>query len=468
MVKRYQTQYLLSFLMIYHFFFANGVIHLKLHELPIHLVDHIQEGAGANTSIVSNYQNSLYFVQLQFGSNKQPMNLVCDTGSSWVWVQSTSLSSETFGTTKFNCSASSTCINTGTPEGVAYSSSGSGVNGTMGNDTISFSNGMKVKHSFIIATTSNSMSGMKADGFWGMNHYTANVPTLMDDLKAQGVISHKSFAIFLSNNPNSGQVTTDSFLTIGGYDASILGDNQFTTINVVNNYNFWEFNFTGMLIGNNTATLNGSKCILDTGYPYMSIGQYDFPTILAAFQNVSSTCAATGSRGTIQCTCAAAKDMASYPNLTFKLGYGTVATLPVQASSFGSFANGQCNFGININTGSTVTRFGMNFLRNWYLYFDIDNMAVSFGQPSSQINANITSTPDGLSSTAKAGIIAGAVFGAILLIAVVFYFMRRHRLKEKKMPTIQSPTTKSRRANNTTENLAVNTTESNDSIHVVV
>ena len=49
------------------------------------ILNHDDDLAGVE---VSNYMNNQYYAILLFGSQKQPMNLLIDTGSSLTWVPS--------------------------------------------------------------------------------------------------------------------------------------------------------------------------------------------------------------------------------------------------------------------------------------------------------------------------------------------------------------------------------------------
>jgi len=198
----------------------------------------------------------------------------------------------------------------------------------------------------------------------------------MDNLQSQGIIQLRTFALFLSNNPNG--TNNDSSFIIGGYDPKYMLDANFTVLPLLGTFNYWTLWLSGSSLGNVNLQLTSNETIIDCGASYIFYAENDWPNVLAAFQKINPTCN-EGYSSLIYCTCASAQDTLKFPNLTFTLGYAVNATFSLPAPHYISRENGVCTLFITSKVG-TITRLGMAFVRSFYMYFNIDNRTIGFAR----------------------------------------------------------------------------------------
>jgi len=314
------------------------------------------------------------------GSNNQTMNVMVDTGSSWLWVPSSNLVGQSGGTHRFDCNSSTTCNVTDTPVNISYSASD--VSGTLSYDEVNMGNGMIIQNQgFVLINYTSNDTGIQSDGFWGLTPQTPTlgIPTIMDNLKTQGYIEHRNFAIFLSNNPN-GADDDNSSIIIGGYDPQYMLDANFTVVHLYGiEWNYWTMGILGISLGTIPFNLTSKLSILDCGAAYIFFGANDWPEVLPAYQLINPTCA-MGAKSLIYCDCASANDTLAFPSLSFTLGnstYNNTFTLPPE--NYIARSNGTCTLLLQSKPGS-VTRLGMAFARSFYLNYNIDDRTLGFAR----------------------------------------------------------------------------------------
>jgi hypothetical protein len=342
----------------------------------------VQQRLLSKEFAVTNYQNVQYYTNIKVGSNNQNITVILDTGSAWLWMQATDRKSDTmdFGAHKYNCSASDTCNQTNKRANTTYTKGG--VYGNLTYDTINFGGDYVVKkQGFNLVHKTVNFGNIKADGFWGLTHnhpsYPTDVPSLMDNLKSQGVIKQRTFAMYLSDDFTG--TSTGSSMIIGGYDPSLMAESDFSTIYVKRNYKYWTVGIQAFKLGEAKFTLSSPHTILDCGANYMDVSDVDWPMIKKAIKNIDADCDEL-SNGLLGCPCPGATDYTKFPTMTWDLGNTTIhKEFTLTPSQYIQVTNNVCILGIRNKSGS-VTRLGVSFMKHWYINFDIEKMSVGFAK----------------------------------------------------------------------------------------
>jgi hypothetical protein len=331
---------------------------------------------------VTNYNNVQYYTNIKVGSNDQTMTVILDTGSAWLWMQAAGRTSDTFnfGSHKYNCSASTTCNQTNMKANTSYTKGG--IYGRLTYDSVNLGDGYVVKkQGFNLVHKTVNFGNIKADGFWGLTHNNPsspkNVPNLMDNLKSQGIISKKTFALYLTDDFTG--TSTGSSMIIGGHDSALMDEPDFSNIYIKQNYKYWTIGIQGFSLGNTNFNMESPHTIMDCGANYMDVADVDWPKILKAIRSVDSDCDVM-SNGLVGCPCPGNNDYAKFPKMTWDLGNSTIhKEFSLTADQYIRVTNNVCILGIRNKSGS-VTRLGVQFMKHFYLNFDMDKMLIGFAK----------------------------------------------------------------------------------------
>ncbi|TFK88713.1 acid protease [Polyporus arcularius HHB13444] len=201
-----------------------------------------------------------YTASVGVGSPATDYILLIDTGSSNTWVGADKSYVKT-----------STSKSTGKSVTVSY---GSGTfSGTEYTDTVTLSSELVIqKQSIGVASTAQGFDGV--DGILGIGPVdltqgtvsgTPSVPTVTDNLFAQGAIDNDSIGIFYQ--PSTEQGALNGELTFGGVDSSkTTGDVTFVPITSTSPASaYWGIDQDVTYGSSGTSLLSGSAGIVDTG-----------------------------------------------------------------------------------------------------------------------------------------------------------------------------------------------------------
>ncbi|RPD62286.1 acid protease [Lentinus tigrinus ALCF2SS1-6] len=201
-----------------------------------------------------------YTMSLGVGSPATDYTLLIDTGSSNTWVGADRSYVKT-----------STSKSTGKSVNVEYGSGS--FSGTEYTDTVTLSDGLVIqKQSIGVASTAQGFDGV--DGILGIGPVDltegtvsdkAPVPTVTDNLFAQGTIESDSIGIFYQ--PTTKQGAPNGELTFGGVDSSkTTGDVTFVPITSTSPASaYWGIDQDVTYGSSSTSLLSGSAGIVDTG-----------------------------------------------------------------------------------------------------------------------------------------------------------------------------------------------------------
>lgn len=317
---------------------------------------------------LSNYLNDQYIGTVYLGSNKQPFNLLFDTGSAWLWVadKSAGLSNA------FDCSSSSSCEKHDKKFQLMYGQ-GQG-HGYLTYDRIHMGENVTAESQpFLIVPAIQNMGTLMGDGILGLGFksLSENYSTFLDTLQDQGIINNKVFSIYLGNDPTSNGDSTGVFM-LDGYDPYYM-QSEFTHFNVTDD-NYWAINFNAAKLGNQSIRVpKGSKAIIDSGTSLMSFPSSTVKDISAYLESNGIYCNVVAGLP-IFCDCPNSFD--DFPNITLSFDNGWDATLT--GRDYVTNVAGECMLGFQLVDYLNYVILGDIFMRKYYTIFDADNMSIGF------------------------------------------------------------------------------------------
>jgi hypothetical protein len=316
--------------------------------------------------VINDFQNAEYYGEITVGTPPQTFNVIFDTGSSNLWVPSSTCSG-CGSHKKYTNSQSSSYKKDGRVFKIQY---GSGpVSGTLSNDIVGVgslhANNVTFAEVDDVKGLGMAYSVGKFDGILGMGWDSISVdkiPTVFHDLISQGQVQQQVFGFYLGNN-KPGE------LTIGGIDHTHYTGTL--TYVPLSSETYWAVHLDSLKLGGDSMT-TCTKAIVDSGTSILAGPSADVKKIAAKagakpfFLNPKEY--------TISCS-----SISSLPALTVTLG-GKDFTL--EGSDYVINSGMICLFGF---TGIDVPApmgplyiMGDIFMRKYYTVFDWENKQVGF------------------------------------------------------------------------------------------
>jgi len=226
---------------------------------------------------IRDFQNAQYYGDIELGTPGQKFTVIFDTGSSNLWVPSTSCTTGCDGPTeamkwldpdmtadkkdKFNSSASSSFQKDGRKFHIKY---GSGpVSGIFGEDTVRFGDlgvtGQKFGVIDNVAGLGPAYSMGAFDGILGLGFGSLSIDkskTVMENAMDQGQLDENLFAFYLGDNSDNGE------LSIGGMDKTkFKGDIHYVDLVQAS---WWEIMVDKITVGDDEVATEVTA-IVDSG-----------------------------------------------------------------------------------------------------------------------------------------------------------------------------------------------------------
>jgi hypothetical protein len=322
--------------------------------------------AGTYNENLADTDATEYYGVIEIGTPPQFFTTIMDTGSSNLWVPSTSCTDTACnGKNKYSSSASSTYKANGEPITIHYGTGS--MKGTLCYDTVSVGGLTVTQQEFAQATSLAAFfTGSAFDGILGLAYQSIsadNVPTWFDNAVQQnGIDSVFSFYLDSTSGSNS------SVLTFGGYDTSYFTG----TITYHDLYldlgDYYMITFNGCKVGNTNINTNcgvsGCRAIVDSGTSYIVGPQAAISQILSTL-NVKQNC----------------DGVSSLPAVSFSIGSNTYS-IPNSIYVLRETAVGGSTVCVPGFSGSTSSDWiwGDVFIRAWYSVFDHSAKKVGFAQ----------------------------------------------------------------------------------------
>ncbi|CAJ2509614.1 Uu.00g146400.m01.CDS01 [Anthostomella pinea] len=323
-----------------------------------------------HTVPISNFMNAQYFSEIQIGSPPQDFKVILDTGSSNLWVPSSSCGSiACYLHSKYDSSASSTYKKNGTEFEIRYGSGS--LSGFVSQDTMTIGD-LEIKNQDFAEATSEpglAFAFGRFDGILGMGFDRLSVNGIVPpfyQMINQKLIDEPVFAFYLDGE-NGGD---NSEVVFGGVDEDHY-KGKITEI-PLRRKAYWEVDLDSISLGKETAELENTGVILDTGTSLIAL-----PTELAELINkeIGAKKSYNG-QYTIECSL---RD--SLPDVTFTLsGYDFAISaydyiLEVQGSCISTFMG--MDFPAPVGPLAIL---GDAFLRKWYSIYDLGKGTVGLAE----------------------------------------------------------------------------------------
>jgi len=224
--------------------------------------------AGTTSVNLTNYQDAQYFGPISIGTPPQSFTVIFDTGSSNLWVPSSTCPPRNIACqthNKYNSSASSTYVENGEPFAIQYGTGS--LKGFLSEDTVGVGSFSIVNQVFAEATQEPGITFVAAafDGILGLafesisvNHVTPVFYNMMD----QGLVEEEVFSFWMSQTPDT---IPGGELTFGGVDTSrYTGEVTWVPLTA---QTYWQIHMDDFRVNDNSTGWCPSPCkaIADTG-----------------------------------------------------------------------------------------------------------------------------------------------------------------------------------------------------------
>ncbi|KIY49248.1 Asp-domain-containing protein [Fistulina hepatica ATCC 64428] len=322
---------------------------------------------GGHDVPLTNFMNAQYYTEVSLGSPAQSFKVILDTGSSNLWVPSSSCTSiACFLHAKYDSSASSTYKENGTDFSIQYGSGS--MEGFVSSDTLQIGDLSIPKQDFAEATKEPGLAFAfgKFDGILGLAYDTISVNHITPPFYSmvnKGLIDEPVFSFRLGESENDGGEAI-----FGGVDHTAYTGKL--TYVPVRRKAYWEVELGKIKFGDDDVELENTGAAIDTGTSLIAL-----PTDMAEMLN-SEIGAKKSWNGQYTLDCSTVPDL---PDLTFYFGgypftlKATDYVLDIQGTCLSSFT------GLDINVGGGyIWIVGDVFLRKYYTVYDLGNDAVGF------------------------------------------------------------------------------------------
>ncbi|KAK4242939.1 vacuolar protease [Achaetomium macrosporum] len=221
----------------------------------------VAEVKGNHPVPISNFMNAQYFSEITLGTPPQTFKVVLDTGSSNLWVPSTECGSiACYLHSKYDSSASSTYKANGTSFEIRYGSGS--LSGFVSQDTLTIGDITVKGQDFAEATSEPGLAFAfgRFDGILGLGYDTISVNRIVPPfykMVEQKLVDEPVFAFYLADTNGESEVV------LGGVDKDHY-KGKITTI-PLRRKAYWEVDFDAISYGDDTAELENTGVILDTG-----------------------------------------------------------------------------------------------------------------------------------------------------------------------------------------------------------
>uniref|UniRef100_A0A8C5LPT2 Peptidase A1 domain-containing protein n=1 Tax=Leptobrachium leishanense TaxID=445787 RepID=A0A8C5LPT2_9ANUR len=315
------------------------------------------------------YMDTYYYGEISIGTPPQNFLVLFDTGSSNLWVPSTSCQSQACGNHDlFNPSQSSTYTTNGQQFSMSYGSGS--VTGVFGYDSVSVQGLTLTNQEFGLTytETGSSFYYSKFDGIFGMAYpamSAGGATTAMQGMLQQNLLNNPIFSVYMSSQ--SGEVI------FGGVDNNLYsGQIQWAP---VTQEVYWQIGINAFSInGQPTGWCSqGCQAIVDTGTSPLTVPQQYMGTLLQYLG------AQQGQNGEFLVNC---NNVQNLPTISFTING---VQYPIPPSGYIIQNNGYCSVGVEetylpSQNGQPLWILGDVFLRQYYSVYDMSNNRVGFAQ----------------------------------------------------------------------------------------
>ncbi|CCL99649.1 uncharacterized protein FIBRA_01669 [Fibroporia radiculosa] len=383
------------------FAIAADNIRLKYNFPPVSR--HHKRASSVGMSLVNQDYDSSYLGMVSVGTPPQNFPVVMDTGSSDLWVASTSCTGCPGDTPEFNPTASSSLKNMTDVIGdqaVVEISYGSGsVRGDLVSDTVSMA-GLNVNpQTFLVGTqvSSGLLSG-NVTGIMGLAFEalaSTDALPFWQALIKNNELSSPEMSFYLTRFDDDANATAEEpggVFTLGGTNSSLFtGDIEFLNITDSSSPTFWLLTVSSITVQGQSidiATGSAASAAIDTGTTLIGAPQDAVQSIFAAIPNSQALSGQYDGFYSFPCS--------TTVNVTLSFG-GKSWPINPNDMNLGQVQGNQCLGGIFVlDIGSAVSSgdgnpnwvVGDTFLKNVYSVFRSSPASVGFAQLSGSASSN--------------------------------------------------------------------------------
>ena len=276
---------------------------------------------------------------------------------------------------------------------------------------------------FLLVKTSQGYNDIPTDGVavrtrqgLAFSSLSYGHSTLLDNLKAQGVISYAAFSVFLSNQPDNEEMPGSS-LTFGTWDTEKYAFSDFKYVNVTRGKGAWRVPQRAVFFGEMSLE-DSHTTFISTSSPYINISSTAYDKIIGAVCHMV-TCEHPTVYSTLF-TCGNGEET-ELPKLIFTLGdHNLTLTYKQYVVKKGT----ECELMVSKRkTGVTVNTLGYPLLLAYYTVFDAEEYRIGFAR---SINNPRTSS----SGWAVGVIVVVVLMGALI---VGYYCWMRDRKPQQEL-----------------------------------
>lgn len=317
---------------------------------------------------LQDFQDAMYWGEIQIGTPAKTFQILFDTGSSNLWVPSKDCTNCKSSAAVYDPTASSTFKNNGTAFKIQYGTGA--MNGVVVHDDITIGS-LKCEADFAVATNEPGITFKEAkfDGILGLGWPSIavdGITPVMQAMQAAGQLDKFQFGFYLQyhKNKDSGK------LTIGGYDTSKGYKFQYVPLKMEN---YWMVNMESLSFGGTKST-TVVNAIIDSGTSLI-VGPVADVKAIAAIEGGTEIV-----NGEYSVSCSSTmKDM----EVTLGSGSNTVtltvkgADLRLKICRFVVIC--ECLLGLaGMDLGQPLWILGDVIMRDFYTLFDIENEQIGF------------------------------------------------------------------------------------------
>lgn len=310
---------------------------------------------------------------IHIGQDKQPISVIFDTGSSWIWIPDAE-SEITFrgSKNKYSCHEEKGCVKHSEKAQLQYGSGG--IWGNFACDDIYLGDQLVVKQQkFVLASAQQGLDGLISDGVFGLgfNPLLADYPTFLDTLRSQNTIENKAFSLYMAGDMY--RDVSKAKLIIGGYEKSYMHEKNFTYAEVISN-DSWAVRLDEVLLNNKPLGISFNRVLIDSGTSSILVPELDLNILLDEFERIIGSDFRRGSGFYSIANC---DDVNKYPTLAFQIS-GKIFEL--KPKDYIRKEKGRWCFLEIMSSGLFDTEWilGDMFLHQYYTLFDIDNKRIGF------------------------------------------------------------------------------------------
>ncbi|GJJ72119.1 hypothetical protein EMPS_04476 [Entomortierella parvispora] len=333
-----------------------------------------RDGVSSSSPLTNIENDVIYTVPLQLGTPPQSFNVAIDTGSPITWISSSNCTgSGCDNSTRFDCSASSTCKPISNGGFNASYVSGQGVIGNYASETFTLGS-LKFTGVAGLVTENDAQFPADVDGLMGLWYYAAegDVP-ILNVLQSSAALVNNMIGIWLETSTATTNTAPGGEITFGGVDTSRYSGN-ITYVDCVSDRP-WTIPVSGLTVGNTSISVTGVTAAIDTGTTALLVPE----TVANAIHAVIPGAVNTDQGWFIPCS--------GNTNTTFQFGTfkGVIpySMLAIQSTAQNTDQGNFCLSAAMYPTGETETieqwLVGDAFLKNVYSVFDFSSSTTRIG-----------------------------------------------------------------------------------------